>query len=265
MDYLFDKWEKIHEKFKNKHLLIFLDFDGTLAPIAETPAKAMLPQKTKVLLRQLSKNPKVKLAFISGRTAKDVKNKIGLKNAIYSGNHGLEIDGPRIKFKPVVSPRFRKIIEKIKDNLAAEASSFKGVLIEDKGISLSLHYRLAEKKDIPKIKTIFHEAVIAPLVENKIKIKFGKRVLEVMPPVDWDKGKIVLWLLARQVFASKDIPVLPIYIGDDVTDEDAFKALNKRGLTILVGKPKESCAQFYLKNPNEAMVFLKRLSAILSS
>ncbi len=264
MNYLFDKWEHIKKKFRGKYFFIFLDFDGTLVPIVETPDKAILPEEVRTLLREITNSPRAKVAFISGRTVGDIKNRIGLKNAIYSGNHGLEIEGPKIKFEPVVTPRFRKVLEKIRASLKVKTSSLKGVLIEDKGLSLSLHYRLAEKKQISQIKTIFHEVVILPLVKNKIRIKCGKMVLEVRPPVDWDKGKVVLWLLARQAFVSKAAQVMPIYIGDDITDEDAFKALNKKGLAIFVGEPQKSYAQYYLKDPNEVVDFLKRISTMLS-
>jgi len=264
MVYLYNHWTDVQERLKNKFLFIFLDFDGTLAPITETPDKAILHDKVRLLLKEISGSLRAKLAFISGRSIEDIKNKIGLKNAIYSGNHGLEIEGPKIKFKPIVPPGFRKTLERLRDGLEAKTSSFKGILIEDKGLSLSLHYRLVEKEHIPQIKTIFHETVIVPLVRNKIRIKTGKMVLEARPPVEWDKGKVVLWLLARQVFVSKNMRVLPIYVGDDVTDEDAFKALKNKGLTIFVGEPKESHAQYYLRNPDEVVDFLKKLSVIIS-
>lgn len=264
MVYLFQDWDALKDKLKNKFLFIFLDFDGTIVPIADTPDKVTLPEEVRALLRGITNSRQARLAFISGRRIEDIKNKIGLKNAIYSGNHGLQIEGPKIKFEPVVSPGFRKVLEKIKEDLKAKTSFLKGILIEDKGLSLSLHYRLVDEKQISKVKTIFHETVIQPLVKNKIKVKYGKMMLEVRTPVDWDKGKVVLWLLARQVFVSKAMPVLPIYIGDDLTDEDAFKALNKKGLTIFVGEPKESYAQYYLRSPGEVVNFMKRLSLILS-
>jgi len=265
MEYLLNDWDLIKDKIKNKYLFIFLDFDGTLVPIVATPDKAALSGEARALLTEISNSTRARIAFITGRTVSDIKNKISLKNAIYSGNHGLEIEGPKIKFEPVVSPRFRKVLEKIRNNFKARTASFNGILIEDKGLSLSFHYRLAEKKQIPQIKTIFHEVTIIPMVRNEIKIKSGKMVLEVRPPVDWDKGKVVMWLLARQIFVSKATQVLPIYVGDDLTDEDAFKALYKKGLTIFVGEPKKSYAQYYLKNPNEVVDFLKRISALISS
>jgi len=264
MLYLYDRWSDIRKNLKNKFLFICLDFDGTLASITETPDKAILPEQTKNILKEISDSLNARLAFISGRTLDNIRSKIGIKNAIYSGNHGFEIEGPKIKFKPAVPSGFRKTLEKIKDDLLRKTCAFKGVIIEDKGLALSLHYRLAAKENIPKIKTIFQETVIIPLVKNKIRIKPGKMVLEIRPPVEWDKGKVVLWLLARQVFASKNMPVFPMYIGDDVTDEDAFKALKNKGLTIFVGEPKESYAQYYLKNINEVADFLKKICLVVA-
>jgi len=262
MKHLFKEWNAVKAKIKDKYLFVFLDFDGTLVPIAETPDKAKLPKKIKGLLRKLADNPRLKIALISGRAIGDIKNKIGLKGIIYSGNHGLEIEGPKINFKPVVSPRYRIIIERLSNELKQKTSFIKGALVEDKGLSLSLHYRLVNKKQIPLLKTVFHEAVVLYLVKNRIKIKPGKMVLEVRPPVEWNKGKIVLWLLSRQIFALKKEGILPIYIGDDVTDEDAFKALKRKGLSIFVGKAGDSQADYYLKNTEEVVKFLRLIMGL---
>ncbi|MDD5156087.1 MAG: trehalose-phosphatase [Candidatus Omnitrophica bacterium] len=260
MHYLFDEWGDIKKRARGRSLFIFLDFDGTLTPIVKTPDKAELSAKFRTLLGKIAESQNLKLAFISGRGLADIKNKIGIKNAIYSGNHGLEIEGPKIKFSLFSLPGYRKTLERIKNDLKQNISSVRGIFVEDKGLSLSLHYRQAEKKLIPRIKTIFHETVISYLAGNKIKVRSGKMVLEIRPPVEWDKGRVVLWLLARQIFAAKKEDVLPVYIGDDVTDEDAFKALRNKGLTIFVGKPKESYARYYLKSPNEVMRFLRDIS-----
>lgn len=259
MEYLLNVWDSIEKKIDRNNLFIFLDFDGTLTPVVSTPEKAILPKAAKKLLKRISENPKIRLAFISGRSLEDIKSKIGIKNAIYSGNHGLQLGGPKIKFEPLVPPRYQMIVERIKNELGQKISRVKGAFVEDKGLTLSLHYRLAKKKDISVLKKIFQETVILYLARNKIKVKSGKMVLEVRPPVEWDKGKVVLWLLARNLFASKDKGILPIYMGDDVTDEDAFRAMKNRGLTVFVGKPKKSHAQYYLKDHNEVQDFLERI------
>ncbi len=262
MEYLFDKWNNIKPRLRDKHIFIFFDYDGTLTPIVETPDKAILSETARKLLLKMSRNSRLKLAFISGRSLKDIKNRIKIKNGIYSGNHGLEIEGPNIKFKPLVSPRYQMIIRYIKEALNKKVSSISGAFIEDKGVSLSLHYRLVPRGKWALLRNIFNEVVNPYLVRGKISIKKGKMVLEVAPSYKWNKGDTVMWLLKKHEFALKRAKFIPIYIGDDLTDESAFKALKNKGLTICVGKTKLSEARYYLKNPGETAEFLERVLEI---
>ena len=262
MNYLFSNWREFKEKLQGKYTFLFLDYDGTLTPIVDKPEQAMISKDTRRILEALSKSPRAKIAVISGRALKDIKQKIGLKNIIYVGNHGAEIEGPKIKFKSPISPRCRAILEHIKSDLTKNLASIKGTILEDKGLSLSLHYRIVDKKQIPQVKTILHEATIVYIVRNKIKIKSGKMVFEIRLPLEWNKGKVVLWLLARQKFILTDKTLIPIYIGDDTTDEDAFKVLRDKGITIFVGKHKKSYAKYYVKNTQEVSKFLKHILEI---
>ncbi len=259
MKYLFSAWEELGPLLQGAPLFLFLDYDGTLAPIAATPAKAKILPGNKKILEELSNTLGIKLAIISGREMGDIKSRLGLKNIIYAANHGLEIDGPRIKFKSQVGLKFRKTIKNIHDHLKNKLSEVRGALIEDKGLSLSLHYRMVKDAEVPRVKALFHELVIVPLVKNKIKVTGGKKVLKIRPAVKWDKGKVTLWLLARQQFNQGNKKILPVYIGDDLTDEDAFKALRNKGITIVVGKTSGSYAQFYLKDAVEVGEFLQRI------
>jgi len=254
---LFRYWDRLKKQLADKYIMLFLDYDGTLTPIVETPDKALISQEAKHLLERLSKSPRCKLAIISGRSLKDIRSMVNLKNIIYSGNHGLQIQGPRIKFESPISLRCKAILKQIKNDLTSKLSLVKGAILENKGLSLSVHYRLVDKKQIPKVKTIVHETAIP--YRNKIKIKTGKMVFEIRPPLEWDKGKVVLWLLARQKFAAKEKGFMPIYIGDDITDEDAFKGLRKRGLTIFVGRPKQTYAEYFLRDTQGVKEFLKRI------
>jgi trehalose-phosphatase len=256
MHHLFKEWDKLKNGLRGKYLFIFLDYDGTLTPIVKNPERAVLSSQTRDLLKVLSENPCCKIAIISGRSLEDVKNKLALKNVIYSGNHGLEIEGPKIRYVTPVSSAYRETLDQIKNELEQKTASFKGAFVEDKGLSLTLHFRLVSPGQLAKVKTAFHETVIMHLVKNKIKVKTGKKVLEVRPVLEWDKGKVVLWLLARQKFANAEAEVWPVYIGDDVTDEDAFFALQHIGTTVFVGKPKLSYAHYYLKNPDEVKKLL---------
>lgn len=262
MTYLFASWEKLRQEIAGKYLFLFLDYDGTLVPIAKTPGRASISWKAKGLLKKLSETECCKIAIISGRALKDLKNRIKLSRIIYSGNHGLEIEGPQINFCTPVPPTYRLALERIKEELIKRISLVKGAFVEDKGLSLSLHYRLVAESKRALIKTFFHEVTIFYKIKGIIETKSGKMVLEVRPIVNWNKGKVVLWLLARQQFALLGKQIFPVYIGDDLTDEDAFKALKNKGLTIFVGTPKESYAKYYLKNPYEVIDFLGKISKI---
>lgn len=259
MEHLFDHWEAVKKEIKGKVIFLFLDYDGTLTPIAETPDRAEISEVTKELLSQLSKAPHFKLAIISGRSLNNIKNSIGLKDIIYAGNHGLEIEGPDIKFTSQISPRLKSTIRGINDDLVAKLSGIKGVYIEDKELTISVHYRLVTREDLPLLQSILAEITNPFIVRGKIKISSGKKVYEMKPPVQWDKGRVVLWLLARWQFARGESSIFPIYIGDDVSDEDAFKVLKNKGLTVFIGESSASEASYYLKSTEQVIEFVKRI------
>jgi len=256
--YLFSDPKRVGKALKGKFVYLFLDYDGTLAPIVRVPDNAVIPNATKELLRQLSKTPDCKVAIVSGRSLKDVSRRVGLKDVVYVGNHGFQVKGPKIRFKSPLLFRYRRKLKEIKAELKKSISAIKGVLIEDKGFSLSVHYRPVDKKDIPKVETGFYGATFLYEFDNSVRINSGKMILEVLPPLNWDKGKAVQWLLSNRPFVkrNKKMKTLPIYIGDDTTDEDAFKWLKDKGLTIFVGKPKKTKARFYLKDTSEVAEFL---------
>lgn len=259
MKYLFDHWNKVEKKFENSYIMLFLDCDGTLAPIAESPEKARIPADVKKLLKKVSGDPSCKVAIISGRSLEDIKRLVGVNGLIYSGNHGLEIEGPGIKFKPLSLMGVKSVSKYIGNKLRHRLSPIKGVLIEDKGLSLSVHYRMAERKDEARIKALFFGAVRAHIIKKEITVMLGKKVFEVRPRIKWDKGKAALWLFARQKFLLKNKPVLPVYMGDDVTDEDAFKALRGKGITVSVGRQPLSQAEYYIKDTGESKKVIRKI------
>lgn len=259
MVHLFKDEERFKRALKKRHIYLFLDYDGTLAPIARTPAGAAMPDVLKDALSRLSKAGDVKIAVVSGRSLKDIKGRIGLKNIVYVGNHGFEIEGPKMRFESPVSVKYKTLLKSLKSRLKKNLARIKGVLIEDKDYSLSIHYRLVDKKHVPVLKALFHESTIRDEVRNNIATGTGKMLLEVRPPVDWDKGKAVSWLLDRQrsILKQRAHRIFPVYVGDDVTDEDAFKTLKDEGLTIFVGRPKKSLAKYYLNDTAEVNQLLK--------
>lgn len=265
MVYLFEFWEKIKADCKDKEVFLFLDFDGTLAPIVSTPGEAVLPEETRRILERLTWAERCRVAVVSGRTLEDVQEHVGLKNIIYVGNHGFEAKWPTVNFKAIVGNENKEVLSRIKKELKAELEKNRidHLLIEDKNCSLSIHYRLVDDKDMPGLEVLLKKVTEPYLLKKKIKIGLGKKVMEIMPPVEWDKGKAISWLLDGQLYNTGEPKVFPIYIGDDLTDESAFKVLEDQGITVLVGSPKVSHARYYLNNTDEVRQFLTALEKIL--
>ncbi|MFA5388326.1 MAG: trehalose-phosphatase [Candidatus Omnitrophota bacterium] len=262
MKYLFSQLDKLKDVLEKRPVFLFLDYDGTLVPIAQRPDKAVISGNALKALSGLAKNPDCRVAVISGRSLKNIKDMVNLKDISYAGNHGLEIEGAGIKFKTPVLPGYKLALRKLKTILKKKLSVIRGAIVEDKGLTLSVHYRLVEAKKIPALKTIFYKTAERYGVPAGIKITTGKKVLEIRPDLKQDKGRIVLWLLSKVKTRAGKKPSLPVYIGDDVTDEDAFRALRGRGLTVFVGKPGRSSAEYFVRGTGEVIDFLKEVLKI---
>ena len=260
MRYLFDHRKQLQSRLAKRKIFLFLDYDGTLSPIVSHPKKAKISKKCKKLLKRLSLRQKVCLAVISGRSLKDLRIRVGVKSIIYSGNHGLEVSGVKLKPANNLSAEYKRTLKQIKRDLNKRLRQFKGAIVEDKGLTLSIHYRMTPDSKLSGLKAAFRRTVRGALAGNLIKVRGGKKVFEVRPPIEWDKGKIVSWLLKKNKLKG----ATPIYIGDDKTDEDAFRVLKRRGITIFVGEPKKSSAQYYLKNTFEVIRFLQLLLNLMA-
>ena len=257
MKYVFDELDKIKKTLTGKNIFLFLDYDGTLTSIVDHPDKAFLSDELKKILLRLIRKPRFSVAIISGRSLKDIKKRVAIKQITYSGNHGLEIESPSFKFRNHVTASYKRKLGKIKKELQLALSGFKGVFIEDKNLTLSVHYRLAGKKNIFGIRIAFHKIVKNYHEAKEIKVRTGKMVFEIVPAGKWNKGFAVLWIMGRPEFSKDNF--FPLYIGDDITDEDAFRVLKKSGITVLVGYRKKSQAQFYLDNVSEVEKFAEQL------
>lgn len=251
--YLFDCWKEIEEKIKRSASIFLLsDYDGTLTPIVERPELAALDKQMKYLLESLSRREGYKLGIISGRSLRDVKKLVGIEGIYYAGNHGFEIEGPETKLVHSAAEKVRPKIKEICTKLKKIDAN--GAIVEDKGLTASLHYRLVFTSDVPRVEKAFRD-IVKPCKE--VKITKGNKVWEVRPGIEWDKGKAVLSIL--NAIGEKN--VLTIYMGDDLTDEDAFEALANKGITILVSvSKKESKADYFLKNVDDVKRFLEVLS-----
>jgi alpha,alpha-trehalase len=235
---------------------LLFDFDGTITPIVERPDFASLSQEITELLKILAR--RYKIGVISGRSLAEIKRLVGLKGIYYSGNHGLEISGPGLKLVKLQTKRARSLITDVCKKLSKELGGISGAIIKNKRLTASVHYRLVARGKIKSLKEIFEKTVKPYVDSGAVRVSHGKKVFEIMPNIDWDKGKAVLWIMN---VVDPEGKLVPVYIGDDRTDEDAFLALQKRGITILVSeKPKKSHAKFYLKNVDEVKEFLEKLA-----
>lgn len=251
MRYFFKDWKRIKKAAGAKDVMLFLDYDGTLTPIAPTPSQALIPPEVKKTLFEYSKTPSCSLAIVSGRALRDIKTMVGVPGIFYVGNHGFEIEGPGIFFENLMTLDVKAVMEKIKEDLKKKFSGIEGVFLEDKYFTFSVHYRLAQSSQEPLVKRILKEVCKPFLRKKKIKVSFGKKVVEVRPPLAWDKGNAVLWLLAKRRYALNGKEVLPVCVGDDATDEDVFQALKGKGITVVVGRNKKSAARYYVESPSE--------------
>ena len=188
----------------------------------------------------------IQVVIISGRMLEDVKQMVGVEGVIYIGNHGWEIEGLFMHFESLIPVDVSSMMEKIKYELMTQLSDIEGAFVEDKGVTFSVHYRLVAEDKQVTVKRIFDHICMPYRRQHMIKAHAGKKVLEIRPPVEWDKGKAALWLLRKQEVLEGRGNVLPVYIGDDSTDEDAFEALKNKGLPYFVGTPRFSAAQYCL-------------------
>ncbi len=251
--YLYDHWFKIEANLRRtSKIFLMLDYDGTITPIVKKPELAVLKPKTRKILKKIVLNKeKFKVAIISGRSIKQLKKLVSLSGLYYVGVHGLEIRGPRLNFTHKDAAKFKPLLVKLRGEIAKDLGKISGVLIENKGLSIAIHYRLTPKKNLPFIfKSIFK---IQARYES-LKLLRGKKVFEVLPQVEWDKGSAALFLLKKH-----GSNFTPIYFGDDKTDENVFKVFRGKGLTIVVGKRRNSLAEYYVKNISEVQKFLQKL------
>ncbi len=227
------------------NIFLFLDYDGTLTPIVDRPEAAVLDENVRAILNRLkSKYP---IAVISGRALPDIMGRVNIKDILYAGNHGAQLWDGKNMVSGTDGPVDTGILNEFKEKVFSALRDIDGVMIEDKGMTISIHYRNVSRRYREKVAERFRN--IADSYTDKFRITTGKEVFEVRPLNVWDKGSAVLWILKN--FGNGRTPV---YIGDDVTDEDVFKAVNRTGVSISIGE--NSNARCFLKVQAEVKAFL---------
>lgn len=265
MQYLYNSWPEFSaDVAAATHVLLLSDYDGTLSPIVSRPEDAVLPAGVRDTLAALARRPDFSVGVISGRSLAETRSLVNIDDIYYAGNHGLEIEGPDLSY---INPKAQAAGTVIKDLaawFATELAGIGGVIIQDKGLSLSVHYRLVKEAEEGAV-TDTVQRLTAPLVDaGKIRVFTGKKVWEVRPPIDWHKGKAVE-TIAREITTLIGLkPLLLIYLGDDTTDEDAFRVLRRpRGWSIFIGeRDAVSAAEYCLASPAEVAKFLADLAGL---
>jgi trehalose-phosphatase len=248
----------IRQAIDGRTVAVFLDYDGTLAPIANHPELAVLDNAMHTTLGRLAHYCKV--AIISGRALDDIKTRVDVPELFYSGNHGLEICGPTGSgIKHEIGEEFLPTLEVAHKTLLQKLGDIRGVLIENKRYSLSIHYRHTSPDNVQRIETAINETTDNSPWLSKHQ---GKLVFEIRPRLDWHKGKAILWLLQR---IATEAESLPIFIGDDVTDEDAFRALRDSGIGVLVStEPHATAARYWIRDVEEVRLLLEVITDIVA-
>jgi alpha,alpha-trehalase len=252
-----EKLEKIVTQSDGKRMAVFLDYDGTLTPIVDSPDKAVLSEPMRDTVAKLAN--RFTVAVISGRDLQDIRNKVGIDNIFYAGSHGFEIAGPAgrretfqqgLDFLPVLDAAESKLREKLDET--------EGVLVERKKFSIAVHYRKTPQEKVNGV-----EAVVDGVLSrfSGLRKSSGKKVYELQPDINWNKGKALFWVLDALNLNPQN--VLPLYIGDDTTDEDAFRAIRDRGIGIIVSEEsRPTGARYRLRDTEEVQTLLETLASL---
>lgn len=243
----FPAFEKV---VAGRRLAVFLDYDGTLTPIVDRPDRAVLDDGARAVLRRLA--AVLPVAIVSGRDLEDVSRLVGLPDLAYAGSHGFDIRAPglRVQIGEDALPALAAAQAELGERLAA----VDGCLVERKRFAIAVHTRLVAADRKPEVeRTVGAVATSHP----ELRVTGGKEIHELRPNQPWNKGRAVEDLIRRLGLAD----ALPLYIGDDETDEDAFRALRGGGIGVRVmERPVPTEAGWSLRSPAEVVDLLDRLA-----
>jgi trehalose-phosphatase len=250
------------KRMASKRLAVFLDYDGTLTPIVSRPEDAIISDRMREVVRGLARRCTV--CVVSGRDRAVVQQLMGVDDLVVAGSHGFDIWSPEGgAIEREEGAGFADLLRRVTDTLGEEVASVRGALVEPKKSSVAVHYRLVDEHERPRIKELVDRLMAAE--PQALKLTPGKMVYEIQPNIDWDKGKAVLYLLEALELDGE--AVLPLYVGDDITDEDAFRALAGRGIGILVADPadpevagRSTAAEYLLRDTEEVENLLDALA-----
>jgi alpha,alpha-trehalase len=199
------------------------------------------------------------VAVVSGRDRRDVEQLVQLDELVYAGSHGFDITGPDgMRMEQEEGKACLPELDEAQRELDERLGGVEGVQVERKRFAIAIHYRRAADGDVPRVERVVDEVRDR---HPKLRKRSGKKIFELQPDIPWDKGRAVLWLLDA-LDLNRDA-VVPLYIGDDVTDEDAFAALKNDGIGVLVSEREQSTqATYRLRDTAEVEQFLTELTSM---
>ena len=281
MPHLLSVWPSVARRIRDAGTaLLLFDFDGTLVPIVDRPELAVLAPETRQRLANLAERENFITGIISGRSLPDVSTKVDAPGLVYVGNHGLEMAGCGISFSHPQARQVRETLARVCDKLGEALSVLPGTIIEDKGLTLSVHYRLVSESEQATVRQRFDDVLLPYTKSGQLRTTAGKMVLEVRPNVDWGKGKAITELqrmfpdagLKLRTSPHTSVPVgrrvegppLTLFFGDDVTDEDGFAAVQETdGVAVFVGAARQPTSALHrVDSPAEVSHALELLEQL---
>lgn len=224
--------DELSRRLAERRPAVFLDYDGVLTPIVARPEDAVWSDTMRQTVRELA--GRCSVCIVTGRDRAVVQQLMGVEDLVVAGSHGFDIWSPSEgQITHDALDDFTDLIAEVTDLLRSRVDGLDGVSVEPKRASVAVHYRRATDDVRGRVSEIV-DAIVAEH-GDRISVIPGKMVYELRPAVDWNKGRAVVHLI--EVLGLGDDDVLPMYLGDDITDEDAFRALDGRGVGILVGSP----------------------------
>jgi trehalose-phosphatase len=255
MKHIFEEKQQILECITRTRTIIILDYDGTLTPIVDSPGEAALSQSTKRLLESLAKRKNTFVSIVSGRSLADIKHHVDVPNIVYAGVHGYESDIQKEAY--AIPHQSKHALQSIKQCLSQKQTSYPGVLLEDKTLSLAIHYRLLAPEKTAEFLHVVRTITAPYIQDHSVTIKEGKKVFELVIDDSWNKGTFVgMYLQSLNATPHRDTI---IYIGDDTTDEDVFVQFPE-AITINVGGIR-SKARYWVKNTQETTDVLQWIAS----
>ncbi len=234
-------------------VLVFLDYDGTLVPIQPTPELARLSPGRKKILARLARLPKFRAGLLTGRSLKDIRRAVKVPGLFYAANYGLVIITPQKSWVHPAARRRVGSLKKMLPRLKGLAAEFRGVRVEDKTLTVAIHYRRWRGRPGWLEKRL--EGIIRDF-PKPFRLESGKKIFEVYPAVKWDKGKALLKV--EKMLGYRRAPLV-IFFGDDCADEEAFRRMGKADISVAVGRSRDTAARFFCKNSGLVERFLKFL------